>query len=151
MELFADVVPKTVKKFRTLCTGEKGVGKSSKPLHYKGSSFHRVIPDFMCLGGDFTARNGTGRESIYDAKLADENFVKNHTGLEILSMANAGGRTNGSQFLIYTTKTQWLDGKHAVFRQVVEGMDVVKSVKKVGYSSGRTSKPIVVSDCDQLS
>ncbi|XP_022867642.1 peptidyl-prolyl cis-trans isomerase-like [Olea europaea var. sylvestris] len=151
MELFADVVPKTVEKFRTLCTGEKGVGKSVKPLHYKGPSFHRVIPDFMCLGGDFTAKNGIGRESIYDTKFADENFVKNHTGPGILSMANAGPRTNGSQFLIYTTKTQWLDGKHVVFGQVVEGMDVVKSIEKVGYSSGRTSKPVVVADCDQLS
>ncbi|XP_074275637.1 peptidyl-prolyl cis-trans isomerase-like [Silene latifolia] len=150
MELFADVVPKTADNFRALCTGEKGVGKSGKPLHYKGSTFHRIIPGFMCQGGDFTAGNGTGGESIYGAKFKDENFVKKHTGAGILSMANAGPNTNGSQFFICTAKTAWLDGKHCVFGQVVEGLDVVMGLEKIGSSSGTTSKTVVVADCGQL-
>jgi peptidylprolyl isomerase len=150
MELRADVAPKTAENFRALCTGEKGTGKMGKPLHFKGSAFHRVITDFMCQGGDFTAGNGTGGESIYGAKFADENFTLKHTGPGILSMANAGPNTNGSQFFLCTVKTAWLDGKHCVFGQVCEGMDVVKKVEAVGSQSGKTSAPVVIADCGQL-
>lgn len=151
MELFADTTPITAENFRALCTGEKGVGKSGKPLHYKGSTFHRVIPGFMCQGGDFTAGNGTGGESIYGSKFNDENFVKKHTGPGILSMANSGKNTNGSQFFICTEETAWLDWKHVVFGKVVEGLDVIRAVEKVGSSGGRTSKTVTIADCGQIS
>ncbi|KAI3436474.1 hypothetical protein D9Q98_005891 [Chlorella vulgaris] len=150
MELRADVVPRTAENFRCLCTGEKGTGRSGKPLHFKGSTFHRVITQFMCQGGDFTRGNGTGGESIYGEKFADENFQLKHTGPGVLSMANAGPNTNGSQFFLCTVSTPWLDGKHVVFGNVVEGLDVVKKVESYGSQSGKTKETITITDCGQL-
>merc|ERR1711935_811716 len=151
MTLRADVVPKTAENFRAPCTGEKGTGGSGKPLYFKGSSFHCVITQFMCQGGDFTRGNGTGGESIYGEKFADENFQLKHEGPGTLSMANAGPNTNGSQFFLCTVKTDWLDGKHCVFGNVTGGMDVVRKIEAVGSGSGATSKPVVIADCGQLS
>lgn len=153
MELFADTVPKTAENFRALCTGEKGMGKSGKPLSFKGSSFHRIIPGFMCQGGDFTRGNGTGGESIYGEKFADESFTGKagkHFGPGTLSMANAGPNTNGSQFFLCTAPTPWLDGKHVVFGQVLKGYDVIKKMEEVGSRSGQTSKKVTITNCGKV-
>jgi len=150
MILRADLVPKTAENFRCLCTGEKGQGKEGKPLHYKGSKFHRVIQNFMLQGGDFTRGDGRGGESIYGSKFQDENFKLRHDQPYLLSMANAGPNTNGSQFFITTVPTPHLDGKHCVFGKVVSGQDVVKAVEAAGSRDGATSQPVIITDCGQI-
>jgi len=154
MELFKTIYPKTVENFRALCTGEKGIGKSGKPLHYKGSIFHRVIPGFMCQGGDFTNGNGTGGESIYGGKFDDEWYENEtfitHNSPGLLSMANSGINTNGSQFFITTARCKWLDCKHVVFGQVEFGWDIVKTIQECGSVSGATSKKVVIANCGEL-
>merc|ERR1712121_348680 len=143
MTLRDDVDPKTAENFKQLCQKPKGEG-------FKESAFHRVIPGFMCQGGDFTRHNGTGGRSIYGEKFADENFQLKHTGPGILSMANAGPNTNGSQFFLCTVKTEWLDGKHVVFGSVVDGMDVVKKIEAFGSQSGKTSAKVMIKASGQL-
>ncbi|GAA2992747.1 peptidylprolyl isomerase [Streptomyces fulvorobeus] len=143
--LFDDIVPKTVENFRALSTGEPGFG-------YAGSPFHRVIPDFMLQGGDFTRQNGTGGKSIYGEKFADENFTLKHTKPGLLSMANAGPNSNGSQFFITTVVTPWLDGKHVVFGEVADdaSMELVRTIESYGSGNGKTKAEILVSASGQL-
>ncbi|KAG6415927.1 hypothetical protein SASPL_123346 [Salvia splendens] len=142
MGLYGKTVPRTA--------GEKGTGASGKPLHFKGSKFHRIIPSFMIQGGDFTRGDGRGGESIYGDKFPDENFKLKHTGPGVLSMANSGVDTNGSQFFITTVKTNWLDGRHVVFGQVLSGMDVVKKIESLGTESGMPKATVIVSDSGEL-
>ncbi len=148
--LFGKDVPKTAENFRALSTGEKGEGQSGVPLDYEGSAFHRVIPGFMLQGGDFTHGNGSGGESIYGRDFPDENFKFHHTVPGLLSMANAGKNTNGSQFFITTVPTPHLNGMHVVFGRVVEGMEVVKKIEANGSNSGRTRSLIKITEAGEL-
>lgn len=142
-ELYSDVVPKTAENFRALCTGEKGFG-------YKGCGFHRIINHFMAQGGDFTNHNGTGGKSIYGEKFADENFKIKHAKPYLLSMANAGPNTNGSQFFITFAPCSWLDGKHTVFGEVIEGQNVVEAMHNVGSGQGQPKAKVVITNSGAL-
>ena len=148
--LFGETVPKTAENFRALCTGEKGVGNAGKALHFKNSVFHRIIPGFMAQGGDFTNGDGRGGESIYGSRFNDENFKLKHTKPNLLSMANAGPNTNGSQFFITFKETPWLDGRHVVFGEVIGGQDIVNELEKIGTGSGSTKKKAVIVDSGEL-
>ncbi|XP_038611031.1 peptidyl-prolyl cis-trans isomerase D [Tachyglossus aculeatus] len=150
-ELFADIVPKTAENFRALCTGEKGIGPTTgKPLHFKGCPFHRIIKKFMIQGGDFSNQNGTGGESIYGEKFEDENFHYKHDQEGLLSMANAGRDTNGSQFFITTVPTPHLDEKHVVFGQVMKGMGVAKILENVEVKGENPEQLCVIAECGEL-
>ncbi len=150
MGLYGKVVPKTAENFRALCTCETGMGNFGKQRCYKGSKFHRIIPQFMIQGGDFVSGNGYGGESIYGEKFRDENFVLKHDRPFVLSMANAGPNTNGSQFFITTVVTPWLDGKHVVFGTVLSGTDVVKMIEAIGSQSGSPRKEVIITDSGEL-
>lgn len=149
MELYKDTTPKTAQNFRALCTGEKGNTPSGLRLHYKNTIFHRIIPEFMCQGGDLT-HGKHHSPSIYGDEFADENFVRKHIGPGVISMANKGPNTNGSQFFLCTSAAPWLDGKHVVFGRVNEGLHVLQAMQAIGSKSGKPRKPVCIVDCGQL-
>ncbi|GMH23657.1 hypothetical protein Nepgr_025500 [Nepenthes gracilis] len=149
--LFGSVVPKTAENFRALCTGKKGKGASGKPLHYKKTPFHRIIPGFMIQGGDIVNGDGKGGESIYGGTFADENFKIKHSHAGVVSMANSGPDSNGSQFFITTVKASWLDGEHVVFGTVVQGMDTVYAIEGgAGTYSGKPRKKVIIADSGEI-
>merc|ERR1711920_393600 len=152
-ELYADAVPRTCQNFQKLLTGERGMSKDPDDpvfLHMEGSLFHRIIPGFMAQGGDFTLHDGTGGESIYGRTFPDENFTRKHTGKGILSMANAGPNTNGSQFFLCFAPFPHLDGMHTVFGKVSEGLEVLDEMEKVGSRTGDVRVPVFISDCGEI-
>eukprot|EP00927_Polykrikos_kofoidii_P059846 TRINITY_DN54969_c0_g1_i1.p1 TRINITY_DN54969_c0_g1~~TRINITY_DN54969_c0_g1_i1.p1 ORF type:complete len:274 (-),score=36.81 TRINITY_DN54969_c0_g1_i1:192-1013(-) len=151
-ELFPQIVPVTAENFRALATGERGVGASGRPLHYKGSRFHRIIQGFMCQGGDTTGGNGRGGESIYGHTFKDEwdRGVIQHTEPGLLSMANRGRHTNGGQFFITTVPARWLDGKHVVFGRVSRGMELVRMIESLGSPSGEPLRDVVIANSGEL-
>ncbi|KAI0755536.1 cyclophilin-like domain-containing protein [Fomes fomentarius] len=149
MELFSDIAPKTAENFRQLCTGEYRL--NSRPQGYKGATFHRVVPNFMCQGGDFLKGDGTGSFSIYGDKFPDENFKEKHTGPGLLSMANSGPNTNGCQFFITTAKCDFLDGKHVVFGRVIDGMLTLRKIENV--PTGPNNRPklaVKIVECGEM-
>ncbi|KAL9238385.1 hypothetical protein vseg_012815 [Gypsophila vaccaria] len=149
--LYGTVVPKTAENFRALCTGEKGKGSSGKPLHYKKTPFHRIIPGFMVQGGDIVHGDGKGGESIYGGTFRDENFKINHWRAGVVSMANSGRNSNGSQFFITTVKASWLDGEHVVFGRVIQGMDTVYAIEGgAGTYSGKPRKKVIIADSGEI-
>lgn len=149
--LYGEVVPKTAENFRALCTGELGKGASGKALHYKGTPFHRIIPGFMIQGGDTVSGNGKGNESIYGGTFRDENFKIKHSHPGVVSMANSGPDSNGSQFFITTVKAYWLDGEHVVFGKVIEGMDTVYAIEGgAGTYSGKPRKKVIIVDSGEI-
>ncbi len=148
-ELFTQDLPRTTLNFYHLCKGDK-VAKDGKALSYKSSLFHRVIPGFMCQGGDIVSNNGTGSLSIYGKKFGDENFMYSHNEAGLLSMANRGPNTNGSQFFITTADCGWLDGKHVVFGKILDGIDILNSIEAVGTATGKPKSEIVISNCGVL-
>ena len=150
IELFQDKAPKTCANFKVLCTGEQGVGRSGAKLHYKGCKFHRIIPHFIVQSGDFISNDGSQSESIYGQKFDDENFVVKHSEPGIVSMANSGRNSNGSQFFITLVRAPWLDGRHVAFGKVIEGMEIIDKIQAAGTSSGAPRQNIVISDCGEL-
>lgn len=150
IELFSDKVPKTAENFRLLCTGEKGVGRSGAKLHYKGCRFHRIIPHFIVQSGDFIANDGTQNESVYGQRFEDENFSVKHSEPGIVSMANSGRNSNGSQFFITLSKASWLDSRHVAFGRVIEGLDIVELIQAAGTSDGTPKQQILISDCGEI-
>ncbi|CAF2239102.1 hypothetical protein YC2023_095357 [Brassica napus] len=149
--LYGNVVPKTVENFRALCTGEKGKASSGKPLHYKGTQFHRIVSGFVVQGGDIIHGDGKGSESTYGGTFPDENFKAKHSHAGVVAMANTGPDSNGSQFFITTIKATWLEGEHVVFGKVIQGMDNVFAIEGgAGTYSGKPRKKVVIADSGEI-